>query len=118
MGDIALKHAALGYRDADIAGCLENIVFLELKRRGYEVFVGKQGEAEIDFVARRRDNTIYVQVAYLLASQETIDREFKPLLLIDDNYPKYVVTLDKTWTGNYKGIIHKHLTDFLLAEDL
>lgn len=85
----------MGYRDRLIAGMLENLVCLELKRRGYEVYVGKQDDKEVDFVAIRREEKIYVQVTYQLASQATVEREFAPLLAINDHYPKYVVS----WTA-------------------
>lgn len=115
LGDIGLRHALLGYREADIGGILENIVFLELKRQGYEVFIGKFGTYEVDFVATRADEKIYIQVCYLLASQETVDREFRPLLAIKDNYPKYVVSMDTLFGKDYQGIRRLNIIDFLRA---
>jgi predicted AAA+ superfamily ATPase len=115
LGDIGLRHALLGYREADISGMLENIVFLELKRRGYTVHIGKSGTREIDFIATRADERIYIQVAYLLASAQTIEREFSPLLAIKDNYPKYVISMDTIFGNDYKGIIRLNLVDFLLG---
>lgn len=115
LGDIGLRHALLGYREADISGMLENIVFLELKRRGYEVYIGKLDTREIDFIATRANEKIYIQVAYLLASPETIEREFAPLLAIKDNYPKYVVSMDTIFGSDYEGIKRLNLVDFLLA---
>ena len=79
VGDISLIYATMGFRDRKISGVLENIVFLELKRRGYQVFVGKIGTKEIDFVAEKKDKKIYVQVAYKLESEETVEREFSVL---------------------------------------
>jgi hypothetical protein len=112
--DQALLYAVMGFRDRIISGVLENIVMLELKRRGYMVFTGKSGDKEIDFVAEMKGKKIYVQVAYKLAEQSTIDREYTPLLQITDNYPKYLVTMDETWQDNVEGIQHLHIADFLL----
>ena len=95
-------------------GALETIVFFELRRRGYDVFIGKNAAKEIDFVATRRDERIYVQVCVRLP--EDSDREIGNLLEIPDNYPKYVVTLDSMATGNENGIKIVHLADFLLNE--
>lgn len=114
LGDIGLRHSLLGYREADISGMLENLVFLELKRRGYAVYIGKVGTKEIDFIATKAGEKMYVQVAYLLASSTTIEREFEPLLSIKDNYPKYVLSLDTVFGDDYKGIIRLNLVDFLL----
>ena len=118
VADTALLYAVMGYKDRIISGVLENIVMLELKRRGYSVFVGKFNQLEIDFVAQKENNTLYVQVAYLLAEQSTVEREFKPLLQIKNSYPKYVITMDKTWKGNIDGIKHMHIADFLLMDKL
>lgn len=114
LGDIGLRHALLGYREGDISGILENIIFLELKRRGYEVHIGKLGTLEIDFIATNSTGKIYVQVCYLLASQETIQREFKPLQNIKDNYPKYVVSMDSIFGDDLDGIRRVNIVDFLL----
>ena len=94
---------------------LENIVYFELRRRGYEVYIGKNETKEIDFVAVRRDERIYVQVCRSLPEES--DREAANLLEIKDNYPKYVVTLDELAAGNINGVKIMHLADFLLAED-
>src|SRR5690606_3726625 len=94
VGDISIIYATMGIRDRMIAGILENMVYLELKRRGYQVYVGKSDSTEIDFVAEMQGDRIYVQVAYKMENQETIDREFGNLLSINDQYPKYVVTMD------------------------
>jgi len=114
LGDIGLRHALLGYREADIAGMLENLVFLELKRRGYEIFIGKCGTKEIDFIATKADEKLYIQVSYLLASEKTIEREFSPLFSIRDNYPKYVLSMDTILGSDYEGIKRLNLIDFLL----
>lgn len=114
MGDHAFAYALMGYHDRWIAGVLENIVMLELSRRGYSVYVGKFDDKEIDFVAELRSERIYVQVAYKLTDESTISREFTPLLAIDDHYPKYVVTMDDFWKDNIEGVKHVHIADFLL----
>jgi predicted AAA+ superfamily ATPase len=115
LEDFGLKHAILGYREADIAGLLENIVYLELKRRGYQVYIGQTGteQREVDFIAQRQGEKIYIQVAYLLASAETIEREFAPLFDIRDNYPKYVLSLDEFDMGR-EGIQHRTIREWLL----
>lgn len=117
LGDISIRHALLGYREADISGMLENIVFLELKRRGYDVWVGKVGDREVDFVATRDDEKLYVQVAYLLASDDTVEREFGVLRDIRDNYPKLVLSLDTAFGGDIQGVRRVNLVDFLLEQD-
>jgi uncharacterized protein len=117
VGDQSLLYAVMGFKDRLISGVLENIVMLELKRRGFRVFVGKSGEKEVDFVAEKADAKVYVQVCYQMTEKSTIDREFAPLLEIRDHYPKYVVSMDQTWSDNVEGIRHKHIADFLLMKD-
>ena len=114
LSDVSLKYALLGYNRKMLDGAMENIVFLELKRRGYDVFIGKNDTKEIDFVATRRDERIYVQVCVRIP--ETSDREVGNLMEIRDHYPKYVVTLNEMDTGIENGIKIVHLADFLLAE--
>lgn len=114
LADVSLKYALLGYNRKMLDGAMENIVFLELKRRGYDVFVGKNETKEIDFVAIRRDEKIYVQVCVQIPQDS--DREVGNLMVIRDHYPKYVVTLNEMDTGIDNGIKIVHLTDFLLAE--
>ncbi|MDD4922967.1 MAG: ATP-binding protein [Bacteroidales bacterium] len=116
VGDQSLLYAVMGFKDRLISGVLENIVMLELKRKGYRVFVGKSDEKEIDFIAEKAEEKIYIQVSYKMTEKSTIDREFSPLLGIKDNYPKYVVTMDETWHDNIEGIQHKHMADFLLMK--
>jgi uncharacterized protein len=116
LGDQSLLYAVMGYKDRLISGVLENIVMLELKRRGYQVYVGKSDDKEIDFIAEFKDRKVYVQVAYKIAEQTTIDREFKPLLEVKDHHPKYVVTMDETWKDNIEGVRHKHIAEFLLMD--
>lgn len=118
VGDPALIHAVMGYRDRIISGLLENVVLLELMRRGYRVFTGSSDEKEIDFIAEKGDKKIYVQVSFRMDSQSTIDREFSPLLEIRDHHQKYVVTLDDIWHDNIEGIQHMHIADFLLKKEL
>jgi len=117
-GDVSLVYATMGYRDRLISGILENIVFLELKRRGYEVYVGKLDQREIDFIAKKQGEKIYLQVAYKLESEKTVDREFNPLISVEDQYPKYVVTMDDFWKESVEGVRHLYISDFLLTEKL
>ena len=115
LADHGLRESMLGRNMADINLILENIVFIELKRRGYEVTVGKYQDKEIDFIAERQENKIYIQVAYLLASDETIEREFGVYMHIRDNYPKYVLSLDE-FDMSRDGIIHMNIRDFLMLQ--
>lgn len=119
LADIGMKHALMGYKKEDISKHLENIVFLELLNRGYDVFVGTVQGKEIDFVAKRSGEILYVQVTYLLSSEETIEREFGNLKKINDNHPKYVVGMDPTWKGggNIEGIRYRDISEFLLSDD-
>jgi predicted AAA+ superfamily ATPase len=114
--DQAIIYSVMGYKDRMISGVLENIVMLELKRRGFRVFTGKLGEQEVDFVAEKSENKLYIQVTYKMTEQSTIDREFSSLIQIKDNHPKYVVTMDEFWKDNIEGIKHIHIADFLLME--
>lgn len=116
LADQSLKYCIMGFNPKSIASMLENIVYFELKRRGYEVYIGKLGTKEIDFVAIKRDERVYVQVCRTLP--ENSDREISNLLAIKDQYPKYVVTLDELSTGNVNGVKIIHLFDFLLKEYL
>ena len=117
LGDIGMRHAILGFREGDISGLLENLVFLELKRRGYKVFIGQFGNQEVDFIAEKKNRKIYIQVAYLLATPETIEREFSVLLRINDNYAKYVLSMDTVFGNDVQGIQRINLVDFLLGHD-
>jgi predicted AAA+ superfamily ATPase len=116
LEDFGLRNALLGYNADSISGLLENVVFLELRRRGYEVYVGQGLNCEIDFIARRRGETIYIQVTYLLASPETIEREFRPLQNIRDNFPKYVLSMDE-FDFSHEGILHRNIRAWLLATE-
>lgn len=113
LADIGLRHAVKGYRDNDIAGVLENIVFMELLRRGFSVKIGKQNGAEVDFVADRTDERLYIQVCYML-TPENADREFAPLEAIADNYEKLVLSADTLLPVNRGGIRQRNIIDFLL----
>lgn len=113
LEDLGLRHALLGYRATDIAKILENIVYLHLRVAGYEVYVGKYLDKEIDFVCQRGNEKLYIQVAYLLVDESTIKREFGNMELIADNYPKYVLSMDEQSLGNRNGIEHRHIRDFL-----
>jgi predicted AAA+ superfamily ATPase len=114
-GDIGLKNILVGYKPEYISGHLENIVYLELLSRGYSVEIGKLYDKEVDFIATLGDQRNYIQVAYLLADQKTIDREFGVLERISDNYQKIVLSMDKVPIGTRNGIRWIHLTDFLLT---
>ena len=113
--DHGLREALFGKNIQNIDQVLENIVCLELLRRNYKVYVGKKGDLEIDFIAEKQGKKIYVQVAYLLANEETIKREFSVYNAVKDSYPKYVVSMDEL-DFSQNGIIHKNIKDFLLME--
>ena len=100
----------------DINLTLENIVYLELLRRGYHVTVGKNKDKEIDFVCDKRGEKLYIQVTYLLASEETIQREFGVYDTVRDNFPKYVLSMDE-FDMSRNGIKHRNIRDFLLDEN-
>lgn len=112
--DIGMRHALIPFVQNDIQKILENLVYHHLKFLDYIVFIGKQNDKEIDFVAEKNGKTIYIQVAYLIADQKTHDREYGNLLKIEDNNPKMVVTMDELKTDDYKGIKHYNIRDFLL----
>ncbi|MCL2721708.1 MAG: ATP-binding protein [Treponema sp.] len=121
LADHSLQYTIREMKKTNISGILENIVYNELIRRGYKVYVGKMSgsdDREIDFIAEKNngDEKIYVQVCYEYGSKETMDREFTPLTEIKDHFPKYVVTLDKLWNESRNGVTGIHLTDFLLKE--
>ena len=118
LTDLGFRHAKLGYRPNDIAGYLENIIYLELIRRKHTVNIGKLGTKEIDFIGTLENEKLYIQVTYLLASPETVEREFSPLKKIEDNYPKYVLSMDNLGEYNIDGIVRKRIIDFLLEESI
>lgn len=113
--DHGLREAVFGKNMQNIDQVLENIVCLELLRRNYKVYVGKKGDLEIDFIAEKQGKKIYVQVAYLLAGEETVKREFSVYNSVKDSYPKYVVSMDDI-DFSQNGIIHKNIKDFLLED--
>ena len=115
LADASLKYCIMGFNPKSVAAMLENIVYFELRRKGYDVYIGKNAAKEIDFIATRRDERIYVQVCRNLPEES--DREIANLLEIKDHYPKYVVTLDELAAGNINGVKIVHLADFLLSED-
>lgn len=115
LADASLKYCMMGFNPKSVAAMLENIVYFELRRKGYEVYIGKNATKEIDFVAVRRDERIYVQVCRNLPEES--DREVANLLEIKDHYPKYVVTLDELADGNVNGVKMVHLAEFLLSKE-
>lgn len=117
LADVALRYSVLGYAADSVAASLENIVYLELCRREYTVNVGKTDGGEIDFVAERQNERLYVQVTQEIRSEKTAKREYERLLEIRDNYPKYVLTTDAFAGGNYQGIRTMHIADFLLSTE-
>ncbi|MDD3204685.1 MAG: ATP-binding protein [Lachnospiraceae bacterium] len=117
LADTAFRYSILGYTPDSVAAMLENVIYLELLRRGYEVFVGKIGDAEIDFIAVKQENKLYIQVSQKIGCEETEKREYGRLLDIHDNYPKYVLRTDEFAGGNYQGIKTMHIADFLLSEE-
>ncbi len=118
LGDIGLRNGLLGYKDTEVSGLLENLVFLELSRRGYTVRIGRMPDSEIDFIAERKNERIYVQVSYLLESQKTIDRELAALRAVEDAWPKFLFSLDEFQPSVFDGIRHISILDFLMGAEL
>lgn len=116
MADHGLREAVFGGNMRDINLVLENIVYMELLRREYAITVGKIGAKEIDFICQKQEQKIYVQVTYLLASEETIQREFGIYESVRDNFPKYVVSMDE-FDFSRNGIKHKNIREFLLMKE-
>lgn len=117
LADTALRYSVLGYNADTVASSLENVVYLELCRRGYNVCIGKTQDGEIDFVATKQNEKLYVQVTQRILSEKTEKREYERLLEIKDNYPKYVLRTDEFAGGNYEGIKTMHVADFLLSQE-
>lgn len=117
LADPAFRFSVLGYDENAVASMLENVVYIELRHRGYDVYVGKLDNTEIDFVAVRQNEKIYIQIAQRIESEETEKREYGNLLSITDNYPKYVLRTDVFAGGNYEGIKTMHIADFLLSDE-
>lgn len=116
LADVALRYSVLGYNEDSVAASLENVVYLELLRRGYEVYIGKTPDGEVDFVATRQGEKLYVQVMQEITSEKTEKREYERLLEIHDNYPKYVLLTNDFAGGNHEGIQTMHVADFLLSD--
>lgn len=112
--DLGIRHHLLPRKRYDLGASLENVVYLELLRRGYQVNIGKVGAAEIDFVARRGDNVYYFQVTASMMEETTFQREMAPVKAVSDNYPKTIITLDRYTPGNYEGIQVVNAIDWLL----
>ena len=117
LADTSLRYSVLGYGPDSVASSLENVVYLELCRRGYKVYIGKTTDGEVDFVASRQGEKLYVQVTQEIHSEKTEKREYERLLEIKDNYPKYVLRTDEFASGNYEGIKTMHVADFLMSKD-
>ena len=115
LADTSLRYSVLGYNSDTVAASLENVVYLELCRRGYAVNIGKTADGEIDFAASRQNEKIYVKVTQEIKTGKTAKREYERLLDIHDNYPKYVLLTDDFAGGNYEGIKTMHVADFLLS---
>ena len=115
--DPAVRYSVLGYTPDSVAAMLENIVYLELLRRGYDVYIGQTSKGEIDFVATKQENKLYLQITQQIESVKTEQREYGRLLDVHDNYPKYVLRTDEFAGGNYKGIKTVHIADFLLSDE-
>ncbi len=113
--DLGLRYLLLGRKRTDIGHILENVIYLELLRRGYDIYIGKVGQMEVDFVARTNEETIYIQVAATVRSEETYNREIRSLKAINDSYPKYVLTLDNDPKMNDEGIWVMNAMEFLLG---
>lgn len=116
LADMSLQYAMLSYDPGQIAVMIENTLYIELRSRGYSVYVGKLDAKEIDFVAVKADQKLYIQATTEIKSQHTEKREYENLLSIQDNYPKYVLRLDAFSSGNHEGILTMNVTDFLLRD--
>ena len=118
LADSSLRYSVLGYNSSSVAAMLENVVYLELLRRGYTVNIGKTDKGEIDFVATKQNEKVYVQVTKEIQSEKTEKREYERLLDVRDNYPKYVLIDNEFAGGNYEGIKTMNIADFLLGTKL
>lgn len=114
--DLGLRYGTIGYRENDISQVLENAIYIELLRRGYSVMVGKEEDSEIDFIAMKNNKKLYIQVTYLLSTNEVVEREYVPLKRIKDSFPKLVLSMDKYPIGATEGIKWSNIIDFLLEE--
>jgi predicted AAA+ superfamily ATPase len=114
--DPAMRYSVLGYTPDSVAAMLENVIYLELLRRGYDVCIGQLADGEIDFVATKQERRLYVQIAERIMSERTAQREYGRLLSIRDNHPKYVLRADEFAGGSQDGITTMHVADFLLSD--
>ena len=115
--DVTMRYALLGRRNIDLGHILENVVYLELVRRNYKVYIGKTGDKEVDFVAENSKGTIYFQVAYTVRDEKTLERELSALESINDHYPKFILTMDQDPEVDYNGIRKINVLDWLLGEE-
>ena len=111
---MGIRNQLTGLRNTDYGHVLENIVYLELINRGYDVTIGKIGTLEVDFVATKTNEIRYYQVSATILDETTLERELKPLKSITDNYPKFILTMDQTVFNDYSGIKVHNILDFLL----
>ncbi|MBN2860361.1 MAG: ATP-binding protein, partial [Sphaerochaetaceae bacterium] len=116
--DLGLRHALIGSPGDDFGAALENIVFFELIRRGYQVTVGTYQDYEIDFIAHRSEETLYIQVCASILNETTRERELRSLRLPDDNYPRILLSMDRLPFSDFDGIRQMHILDFLLSADM
>lgn len=117
MVDLGIRNHLMGFRNTDYGHALENLIFMELKRRGFEVAIGKIGSFEVDFIATREDEIAYYQVSATIMEEATRERELRPFRAISDNYPKYILTMDQTPFTDYEGVQVKNIVDFLLESE-
>ena len=115
--DVTMRYSLLGRKNVDLGHILENVVYLELKRRGYKIYVGKNEDAEVDFVAENKEGTIYIQVAYSVKDEKTLERELNALKTINNHYPKYILTMDIEPEVDYEGIRKMNVLDWLLKNN-
>lgn len=118
LGDVGLRNGFIGYRGSDISGILENLVYLELLRRGFTVRVGILPDKEVDFIAEKEDLRYYIQVTYLLESSDTLERELSPLRGIKDQWPKILLSMDEFHPSTFEGIRHQSLLEFLMGQEI
>ena len=114
--DLGLRNKLIGYRTGNLGHVIENLVYIELLRRGYSLNVGKNGNTEVDFIALKGDQRLYMQVSASILDENTAKREFEPFYSIADNYPKYIVTMDRV-NMSKDGILHLNLYDFLMGKE-
>ena len=118
FSDIGLRNSIIGFRLQDIAKIYENLVYNHISGLGFDITIGKLKDKEIDFICKKDNEKIYIQVTYILSGQSVIDREFGNLLKIKDNFPKLVISSDKFKVQTYQGIKHLNIIDFLLSQKI